>query len=133
MTVLMVVLCEIIYAVTIVIFEIPTGVVADKFGRKPLLVVGAVLSMFEFIILLFAHHFWTFALVVSLAGISSACTSGAWNALLYDSLAAVNMQRSFEKIVGRLNSLDLIGSLIAALSGEFSQNIMDLSLTIFFR
>ncbi|MDM5326413.1 MFS transporter [Neobacillus sp. CF12] len=117
MTVLMVVLCEIIYAVTIVIFEIPTGVVADKFGRKPLLVVGAVLSMFEFIILLFAHHFWTFALVVSLAGISSACTSGAWNALLYDSLAAVNMQRSFEKIVGRLNSLDLIGSLIAALSG----------------
>jgi MFS family permease len=117
MTVLMVVLCEIIYAVTIVIFEIPTGVVADKFGRKPLLVVGAVLSMFEFIILLFAHHFWTFALAVSLAGISSACTSGAWNALLYDSLAAVNKQRSFEKIVGRLNSLDLIGSLIAALSG----------------
>jgi MFS family permease len=117
MTVLMVVLCEIIYAVTIVIFEIPTGVVADKFGRKPLLVVGAVLSMFEFIILLFAHHFWTFALVVSLAGISSACTSGAWNALLYDSLAAAGKQRSFEKIVGRLNSLDLFGSLIAALSG----------------
>ena len=117
MTILIDVLCEIIYAVTIVIFEIPTGVVADKFGRKPLLVVGAVLSMFEFIILLFAHHFWTFALVVSLAGISSACTSGAWNALLYDSLAAVNKQRSFEKIVGRLNSLDLIGSLIAALSG----------------
>lgn len=117
MTVLMVVICEIIYAVTIVIFEIPTGVFADKFGRKPLLVFGAVVSMLEFIILLFAHHFWTFALVVSLAGISSACTSGAWNALLYDSLAAVNKQRSFEKVVGRLNSLDLIGSLIAALSG----------------
>jgi MFS family permease len=117
MSVLMVVLCEIIYAVTIVIFEIPTGVLADKFGRKPLLVFGAVLSMLEFIILQFAHHFWTFALVVSLAGISTACTSGAWNALLYDSLAAVQKQRSFEKIVGRMNSLDFVGSLIAALSG----------------
>ncbi len=118
MTVLMVVLCEIIYAVSIVIFEIPTGVFADKYGRKTLLVFGAVLSMFEFIILLFANHFWTFALVVFLAGISSACTSGAWNALLYDSLLTVKKQTSFEKIVGRMNSLDLIASLLAALSGS---------------
>lgn len=118
MTVLMVVLCEIIYAVSIVIFEIPTGVFADKFGRKTLLVFGAVLSVFEFIILLFAHDFWTFALVVFLAGISSACTSGAWNALLYDSLLTVKKQSSFEKIVGRMNSLDFIASLLAALSGS---------------
>lgn len=118
MTVLMVVLCEIIYAVSIVIFEIPTGVFADKFGRKPLLVIGAVLSVFEFIILLFAYDFWAFALVVFLAGISSACTSGAYNALLYDSLASVNKQSAFEKMVGRMNSLDLIGAMIAALSGS---------------
>ncbi|MFB3163410.1 MFS transporter [Neobacillus sp. 179-J 1A1 HS] len=118
MTVLMVVLCEIIYAVSIVIFEIPTGVFADKFGRKTLLVIGAVLSMFEFIILLFAYEFWTFALVVFLAGISSACTSGAWNALLYDSLLTDKKQESFEKIVGRMNSLDFIAALLAALSGS---------------
>ncbi|MBY0148160.1 MFS transporter [Neobacillus niacini] len=118
MTVLLVVLCEIIYAVSIVIFEIPTGVFADKYGRKPLLVIGAVLSVFEFITLLFAYDFWSFALVVFLAGISSACTSGAFNALLYDSLAAVNKQSSFEKMVGRMNSLDLIGAMIAALSGS---------------
>lgn len=118
MTVLMVVLCEITYAVSVVIFEIPTGVLADKFGRKTPLIFGAVLSVFEFIILLFANHFWTFALVVFLAGISSACTSGAWNALLYDSLLTVKKQTSFEKIVGRMNSLDFIASLLAALSGS---------------
>jgi MFS family permease len=122
MTVLMVVLCEIIYAVSIVIFEIPTGVFADKFGRKPLLVFGAVLSTFEFIILLFAYDFWTFALVVFLAGVSSACTSGAWNSLLYDSLVVVNKQAAFEKIVGRMNSLDFIGALVAALSGSVLAN-----------
>ncbi|WHX98363.1 MFS transporter [Neobacillus sp. DY30] len=118
MTVLMVILCEIIYSISIVIFEIPTGVFADKFGKKSLLVFGAVLSMFEFIILLFAYNFWTFAIVVFLAGISSACTSGAWNALLYDSLLTVNKQTSFEKIVGRMNSLDLIASLLASFSGS---------------
>lgn len=118
MTVLMVVLCEIIYAVSIVIFEMPTGVFADKFSRKTLLVIGAFLSVFEFIILLFAYHFWTFALVVFLAGISSACISGAWNALLYDSLLTDKKQKTFEKIVGRMNSLDFIASLVAALSGS---------------
>jgi MFS family permease len=118
MTVFMVVVCEIIYAVTIVICEIPTGILADKFGRKPLLVFGAVLSMLEFIILLFAFNFWTFAIVVILAGIAGACTSGASNALLYDSLLVMKKEQSFEKIVGKLNSLDFIGSVIAALSGS---------------
>lgn len=122
MTVLMVVLCEIIYAISIVIFELPSGVFADKFGRKTLLVFGAVLSLFEFIILLYANHFWTFALVVFLAGISSAYTSGAWNALLYDSLLTLKKEQSFEKIVGRMNSLDYIASFIAALSGSVLAN-----------
>ncbi|WP_082692755.1 MFS transporter [Bacillus sp. FJAT-29814] len=118
MTVFMVVLCEIIYAVTIVLCEIPTGILADKFGRKALLVIGAVLSMLEFIILLFAFNFWTFAFVVFLAGIAGACTSGASNALLYDSLMVLKKEHSFEKIVGILNSFDFIGSLLAALSGS---------------
>ncbi|WP_284037847.1 MFS transporter [Neobacillus sp. 114] len=118
MTVLMVVFCEIIYAVTIVGLEIPTGILADKFGRKAMLVIGSFLSMLEFIILLFAFNFWTFALVVFLAGISSACRSGSLNALLYDTLKVTNEQESFEKIVGSLNSLDFFGAILAALSGS---------------
>lgn len=118
MTVLMVVFCEIIYAATIVGLEIPTGILADKFGRKALLVIGSFLSMLEFIILLFSFNFWTFAFVVFLAGISSACRSGSLNALLYDTLKVSNEQESFEKIVGKLNSLDFFGAILAALSGS---------------
>jgi MFS family permease len=118
MTVFMVVVCEIIYAITIVFFELPTGILADKFGRKAMLVFGAVLSMFEFIILLVAHTFWSFALVVFLAGIAGACTSGALNALLYDSLLEVKRENLFVKIIGRMNSLDFTGALLAALSGS---------------
>lgn len=118
MTVLMVVLCEIIYAVTIVIFEIPTGVLADKYGRKALLVFGALLSLLEFIILIFAYNFLTFAVVVFLAGIAGACTSGALNALLYDSLLAAKKEVSFVNIIGKINSLDFIAGLLAALCGS---------------
>lgn len=117
MTVLMVVFCEMIYAVTIVIAEIPTGIFADKFGRKTLLVVAGFLSMLELIILLFAHHFWAFGAAVFLAGIARACSSGASNALLYDSLLVEKKEASFEKIIGRINSLDFIAAMLAALSG----------------
>lgn len=118
MTVLMVVYCEIIYAAVIVISEIPTGVLADRYGRKILIVIGGLLSLFEIVILLFAHSFWAFALAVGLAGIAGACVSGALNALLYDSLLERKEEKSFEKIVGRMNAIDLIGSIIAALSGS---------------
>lgn len=118
MTVFMVVVCEIIYAVTIVILEIPTGILADKCGRKMLLVIGGALSILEFMILIFANHFWTFALVVFLAGVAGACISGALNALLYDTLLLENREKSFEKIIGRLNSIDFIGSILAGLSGS---------------
>lgn len=122
MTVIMVVLCEIVYAVTIVILEIPTGILADKFGRKPMLVTGAMLAMFEFVILLFANQLWVFLLVTFLAGVSSACTSGSLHALLYDSLIMIKCEKSFETIIGRLNAIDFIGAIIAALSGSILAN-----------
>ncbi|MBW7460157.1 MFS transporter, partial [Paenibacillus sepulcri] len=84
MTIQMVVYTEIIYALTIVLLEIPTGVMADKWGRKRMLVLSAVLGCSEFVILLLADEFWHFALVVFLAGISRSAGSGTENALLYD-------------------------------------------------
>ncbi len=117
MNVQMVVYCEIIYAFTIIILEIPSGVLADKFGRKNLIIIGRVLSFVEFILLIYAYNFWQFSIVVLLAGIGGACTSGAWNSLIYDSLKKDNRQDEFEKILGKILALDFFASIIAALSG----------------
>ena len=119
MTVFMVVLCEIIYAATIVVLEIPSGVLADRLSRKSLLVVAAALCVLEFVMLLFIRSFLGFALLSIAAGIAGSCTSGAFNALLYDSLLAEKKQDRFEEILGRLNALDFTAALIAALSGSF--------------
>lgn len=118
MNVLMVVFCEIIYAGTIVLAEIPTGILADKMGRKLMMLIGALLSFLEIVILLFAHDFWAFGLAVFLAGIATSCTSGSANALLYDTLLIEKSEKSFEKVLGRINSLDLIAAILAALSGS---------------
>ncbi|MBN1777377.1 MAG: MFS transporter [Clostridiales bacterium] len=117
MDVLMVVYCEIVYAVTVAVLEIPSGILADRFGRKRMLCLSAALSVAEMSLILFAQAFWQFALAVFLAGIGHAVFSGSENALIYDSLLAEGKQRDFEKYLGRIRAMDFTGSVIAALSG----------------
>lgn len=119
MTIQMVVYTEIIYALTIVLLEVPTGVMADKWGRKKMLVLSALLGCTEFLILLFATSFWHFALVVFLAGLSRSAGSGSESALLYDSLKLQGKELLFEKHLGGLNACDFVSAIIAALCGSF--------------
>jgi MFS family permease len=118
MTIQMVVFTEIIYALTIVLLEIPTGIMADKWGRKRMLVLSALLRCSEFLILLYATEFWHFAMVVFLAGVSRSASSGSENALLYDSLLQQGKASSFEKQLGRLNACDFVSAILAALCGS---------------
>ncbi|NMB97986.1 MAG: MFS transporter [Clostridiaceae bacterium] len=118
MTIRMVVYTEIIYAITIVLLEIPTGIIADKWGRKRMMVLNAFLGCCEFFILIFATEFWHFAAVVFLAGIGHSACSGSENALLYDSLVHNNETHLFEKYLGSLNAFDFSAAMLAALSGS---------------
>lgn len=118
MTIPMVVMTEILFAVTIVLLEVPTGIIADKWGRKRMIVLSAVLGCLEFLILVYATEFWHFAVVVFLAAIGSSAASGAENALLYDSLMQDGREASFEKYIGRMNAVDIVSVMLAALSGS---------------
>ncbi|WP_309121853.1 MFS transporter [Paenibacillus sp.] len=128
MTIEHVVYTEILYAVTIVLLEVPTGILADRFGRKKLVVLAAALGCAEFLILLYAQTFWHFAAVVVLAGIASAASSGSENALLYDSLRRHGRERQFEQKLGRLNGIDFGAAILAALSGGWLAGRFDLEL-----
>ncbi|HEY8420918.1 MAG TPA: MFS transporter, partial [Thermoclostridium sp.] len=119
MTIRLVVYTEILYAVTVVLLEIPSGIIADKWGRKKLVIVNAVSGCCELLILIFATKFWHFAAAIFVAGVGRAAGSGAENALLYDSLLSNGDENSFEKCLGRLNALEFTAAILAALSGSF--------------
>lgn len=122
MTIQMVVYTEIIFAITVVFLEVPTGIIADKWGRKKMIVWSAVLECCMFLILLFATEFWHFAAAIFLAGIARSASSGSENALLYDSLLENGMEKDFEKYLGRLNVCDFTAAILAALFGSFLAN-----------
>ncbi len=112
-----VVLCEIIYAAAIVLFEVPSGALADRIGRKKLIVMSSVMPCLEFLVLIFAHSFWQFALVSFLAGIGTSFASGAVNSVIYTSLEHDGRTCLFEGVLGRMGAFDFTAGTIAALSG----------------
>jgi MFS family permease len=114
-----VVYTEIIYAVVVLILEVPTGTLADRWSKKILMVINSLLFMLEFIILIYADSFWHFSLAVFLAGIGKALSSGTSNALVYDSLKLLGREDQFEKISGRIGFFDYSACLIAALIGSY--------------
>ncbi len=128
MTVTMVVATEIIYAATTIVLEVPSGILADKLGRKKLLVIGAFFSLAEMIIIFNANNFFAFGFAVFLAGIKNACTSGAMEALIYDSLKESKKEQNFEGVYGGVNALDTAAASIAALSGGFLAHFIGLEI-----
>ncbi|SHE87155.1 Major Facilitator Superfamily protein [Seinonella peptonophila] len=118
-TIAQVVYAEMIYSLTVILFEVPTGIIADRWGRKQMIILGILLGCFEFLILVFASSFWHFAVVMLIAGIGNASISGSEKALLFDSLLFTGNASTFEKYVGRLHAIELISALLAALSGGF--------------
>ena len=68
------------------LLELPSGALADLWGRKNTIIFGRVLGVIGFTIFIFATNFWTFLLGNILYLANWAFESGALSALLFDSL-----------------------------------------------
>ncbi|MGJ8671910.1 MFS transporter [Rubritalea sp.] len=81
-----------LWAVTIVIFELPSGVLADIVGRRKLVIFSAVSMMVEMLLLIVSPQgagWWLFGICAMnrvLSGMAEAAASGADEALAYDSV-----------------------------------------------
>ena len=97
-----------LWAVAIVLLEVPSGALADQFGRRRLVVASAMLMVLEMACLVFmprgggALTLWLFALNRVLSGAAEACASGADEALTYDSLPADGREAAWQQIQVRL-------------------------------
>lgn len=70
--------------VTQLISEIPTGIFADRFGRRKSALLGAVLLPIPPVILYFGHSFETYLIAAVLYGLAGAFLSGSLDSLMYD-------------------------------------------------
>jgi len=123
-------LLNVVWAVVIIVLEIPSGALADVIGRKRLVVLAAALMVAEMAIFAFAPSgpmlFWLLLLNRILSGAAEACASGADEALAYESLPEDDRKTSWPRVLESLMRWKSGGFFIAMVSGSvlFDQNLL---------
>ena len=108
-----------IWSFSVVILEVPTGVLADRWSRRKLIILGSLCKAACYFVWIFSDRFELFAVGFILWGIGGAFISGAEEALLFDSLKQTGQQEEFEVYLGKGRFLSGFGNILAAVSGGF--------------
>jgi len=114
-----VLMLESILALFIFLFEVPTGIFADKFSRKKSIVAGIIIFFIETVMMIFAKGFLMFAVIFALTGIAVTFMSGSVEALIYDALKKQNQVYLMKKAMGNYGSSSLMGKFIAPVIGAY--------------
>ena len=117
LTLVQISLIESIMIFTIFVMEVPTGLLADRVGRKWSIFASTVLLASAEFIFIFARSFEWYVFIALLTGIGFAFASGAVEALVYDSLPSENREDAMKRAMGRVNSYSLIAFVVAPIIG----------------
>jgi len=97
--------------------EIPTGAVADFFGRKWSIVLGAATTALACLVYASTPRYAVFLVAEVIFALGYCLVSGADEALLYDSLVAGGREAEASRRIARLHSAQLVGIVAGALGG----------------
>ena len=117
-------LLNFVWALAIVFFEVPSGALADRIGRRPLVVAAAACMVAEMVVLALAPQnggllLLLFCLVNRiLSGLAEALASGADESLAYDALAAEGRGGEWPRVLARVMHWQSVGMVIAMLVGS---------------
>jgi MFS family permease len=125
------------FALGQVIFEVPTGVVADTRGRRFSFLVGAatlLLSTLLYLVMWQVHApFVGWALASILLGLGFTFFSGATEAWLVDALHSTGYTGSLEAVFGRAQTVGGIAMLGGSVAGGFIAQATNLGVPFLFR
>ncbi len=109
---------EAAYAASVLVTEIPSGILADRFGRRRVLLISGVVFIGGLLTFGLGEGLLLLLLAYGAFGVSDAALSGADQALLYDSLEPNGRTEEFEPKLGRFNALVMAGFAIMTVGGS---------------
>jgi MFS family permease len=111
------------YTAGMMIFEVPTGVIADAFGRRLSYILGAgtlLVTTLAYLGLWYVEaDIWWWILVSALIGLGFTFFSGATEAWLVDALRATGFEGSVETVFGKGQAAGGAATLVGTIAGGF--------------
>lgn len=111
------------FGLVVALMEVPSGYVADLFGRKKVVMFGAFLSGLGFIALYFSTKLWHLYVHEFFLALSISFMSGADYALLFDSLKE-HMVKGERKIQAKWTSYFMMGSYLGEAGAGILSSIL---------
>ena len=105
--------------ITIMLFEIPSGLVADALGRKRTLIASFVVYILSFVTFYFSKHFGLLLLGMVLFALADAFRSGIHKAMIFQYLSLQGRRHQKADYYGHTRSWSQTGSAIASLAAAF--------------
>lgn len=104
---------ESIFHVVSMCFEIPSGAVADAFGRKRTMAASEVLMILSILCMLCSGTFWSVAAAIRISALSYNMASGTREALAYDTLKENGQEQEYDRFASMEMVIYRLGSATA--------------------
>ena len=122
---------EAVFQGVIVLAEMPTGAVADRWGRKTSMLLGCIGAPIGIVVFGLADSFGLLLLSYAIWAFSFTLFSGADSAFVYDSLASVKREGEFSRVMGKARAFAMGAAMVGALLGAPLAALTDLTTPIF--
>lgn len=110
---------SIVWSITSLLLEVPSGYLADRIGRKRTILLGTALLLLAYGVKFVAQGFWPFAAVFFLMSASFSCYSGTMEALLYESLVEMGRDKEMNAQNGKQLSARALAAIFLPAIGAF--------------
>lgn len=103
-------LLQSIFSVAFLLWELPGGYIADRFGRAFSIKLSAPIAVVAMVAYGFSYTFWQFVVWELLLAVANGLVSGVDTALLLDSLKADGREKEYVKLSQRINAAGFAAS-----------------------
>ncbi len=114
--------------ITALLFEIPTGLYADKFGRKNSLIIGLIFSSVGMLIISTGYSYPIFILGALVVGLSRSFSSGAEESYINDMFTDDQIKLDFKKNFSKVNISREFALFVGSILSSFLAYLFDIQI-----
>ena len=106
-----------VYSLTVLLLELPSGILADMFGRKAVFLISCGFQLISFILLLISNNLIWLVPTIIFLGLGRAFSSGSLDAIIIDRTLENGGENCLPKVTSRLAVLEGAGLAAGSIAG----------------